>query len=234
MIEIELAEGPDSSVPLDLRLVRGVGGLPMRLENLVVVGQPQTARLTPERTKDDPDLTRFIEAEANRSHYHLVAFSCTFAPTDAHRIAAAWVQVGLANIDAPDAQPPVATSLEPTKLEQIRPISVTAKIVIPCVFTTELGVSSTKEFRQVVLEARYEGTSKPAWHFTDSRQAAIRGLQRLRLIVRAPASVNTIGHLSVGVTIQHQRFGARAFSYRSRTQDEGPGPMFILEHGGTD
>ncbi|WP_322751726.1 MULTISPECIES: hypothetical protein [unclassified Frankia] len=228
MIEMSLADGPGRAVPLQLRSVRGGGGPPPLIDSLVVVGRPQTVRLTADRTTDDPELTRFIGADASRWHYHLVGLSCTFTPTDDQQLATAWIQVELANVAAPNAEPPVATSLEPLRLERIQPISVTAKIAVPCVFVSELGITRGGESRQVMVEARYEGTSRPAWHLTEASAWPISGIQRLRLIARVPANTDAVGRVSIGASIRYRRFGSRAFSYRSRTEGTADGPTFQL------
>jgi len=229
MIEIGLAEGPERATPLELRAVRNADDVPACLDDLIVVGQPRSVRLTPEGAADDSDLARFIEAEAQSWHYHLVVLSCTFAPTESRHIASAWIQIRLAGDNASEPAEPVAASMEPTRLERIRDISVTAKIAVPCIFTTEIGVTGAGQAQQVLLEARYEGTSRPAWHFMETRQASVSGMQRLRLIVRAPAAAAaTTGTINVGATVRYKRFGVKAFSYRSRTSGETAGPSFLL------
>jgi hypothetical protein len=232
MIELEVAEGPGEPLPLDLRTVRGAGDAPAHLDRLIVLGQPQSAHLTPERAKDDVDLVRFIEANADRWHYHLVAFSCTFSPTENQHIVASWVQIALANHDDPDAPAPIATSMEPSKLEQARPLSLTAKIGVPAVLNTELGVTNAKESRRIYLEARYEGTERPAWHFTENGAGGVKGMQRLRMIVRVAANVAAIGVLTAGATVRHQNTGLKKFTYRTRSPYKIPGPSFLLPHTG--
>lgn len=224
MIELDLAEGPGHAVPLQLRTVRGNAYVPASLDDLIVVGEPLSRPLTKETTKDDNELSGFIEAEAGSWRYHLVTFSCTFAPSDDLHIASAWLQIGLANAREADAAHPIATSMEPVKLDEIRPISATAKIKIPCVFVPEISLTGSTEIRDTLLEARYEGTSKPAWHFNETRKSRLSGIQRLRLIVRVPVHVDVTGILSVGATVRYKRFGVRAFSYRS----QGSGPTIQL------
>jgi hypothetical protein len=224
MIELDLAEGSGHPVPLQLRTVRGSTDVPASLDDLIVVGEPLSRPLTKGAAKDDNELSGFIEAESGSWRYHLITFSCTFAPSDDLHIASAWLQIVLANGREPDAAHPIATSMEPVKLDEIRPISATAKITIPCVFVPEISLTGSTEIRDILLEARYEGTSKPAWHFNETRKSRLSGIQRLRLIVRTPVNVNVTGILSVGATVRYKRFGVRAFSYRS----QGSGPTIRL------
>lgn len=220
MIELDLAEGSGHAIPLHLRTVRGSADVPASLDDLIVVGEPLSRPLTKEATKDDNELSGFIEAESGSWRYHLVAFSCTFASSDDLHIASAWLQIVLANAREADAAHPIATSMEPLKLDEIRPISATAKVAVPCVFVPEISLTGSTEIRDILLEARYEGTAKPAWHFNETRKSRLSGVQRLRLIVRAPVNVHVSGTLSVGATVRYKRFGVRAFSYRS--QESGP------------
>jgi hypothetical protein len=224
MIEIAQAEGADEILPLGLRSVRGSADVPATADDLIVVGQPLALRLTPEIAKKDDELAHFIEAEAGHWHYHLITFSCTFVPSEDRQIAAAWVQIELTNASATEHPAPIATSMEPVKEERIRPISATAKISIPCILSPEISMTGATELKQVLLEARYEGTPKPAWHLGETRWATISGLQRLRLIARASASTGVKGVLSAGATVRYGRFGRRTFSYRSH----GPGPTVHL------
>jgi hypothetical protein len=225
MIEIVQAEGAGEALPLGLRSVRGSAGVPAIADDLIVVGQPLALRLTPEIVKKDDELAHFIEAEAGHWHYHLIAFSCTFVPSEDRQIAAAWVQVELTNASATEHPAPIATSMEPVKEARIRSISATAKIGVPCILLSpEISVTGATEHEQVFLEARYEGTPRPAWHLGETRWATVSGLQRLRLIARASASTEVKGVLSAGATVRYGRFGLRTFSYRS----QGPGPTVHL------
>jgi hypothetical protein len=229
MIEIVQAEGTGEALPLALRNVRnlrGSAGAPAIADDLIVVGQPLSLRLTPENARKDDELAHFIEAEAGQWHYHLITFSCTFVPAEDRQIAAAWVQVELTNASATEYPAPIATSMEPVKESRVRSISATAKIGVPCILLApEISITGTKEQEQVLLEARYEGTPRPAWHLGETRWATVSGLQRLRLIARASASTEVTGVLSAGATVRYGRFGRSTFSYRS----QGPGPTVHLQ-----
>ncbi|MEU1393183.1 MULTISPECIES: hypothetical protein [unclassified Nonomuraea] len=215
-------------MPLDLRVVRGGDDVPASLQRLAVLGHPQSARLTSERVRDDPDLLHFIDDESERWHYHLVAFSCTFAPEPEQRIFASYVQVTLTNVDAADAPEPIAVSMEPLKQEQLRPLSLSAKITLPVVLSTEVSVTDSKERQRVALEARYEGTSRPAWHFFETDAKGVTGMHRLRFIVRVPRGVTAAGTLSAGASVGFRGTGVRRFSYRSSLRTETAGPTFTL------
>lgn len=113
MIELELPEGSPVEVPLDLRTVRGrpVPNAPARLAGRVVVGRPRSRRLAADAGADQ-ELQQFIESEASKWDYHLIALSCTFVSDDEQRLADAWLRVNLSNPDnASDS--PVAHSMEP-------------------------------------------------------------------------------------------------------------------------
>lgn len=201
MIEVELTEGPGVDVPLDLRTVRGrpVPDIPARLAGRVVVGSPRARLLTPADADTDQDLRRFIEAEARTSSYYLVALSCTFVSDDQQRLADAWLRI--------DLDGAVAQSMEPVSLEEITELSYNIKIGVPCVINSELTVGGKKDKVESAVQALYEGTSTPAWTFTETSSRALHGLQRLRMIVRAAAGHYAQGTISVGANVRHKRLG---------------------------
>jgi len=201
MIELELTEGPGVDIPLDLRTVRGrpAPDAPAQLLGRVVVGAPRARLLTPADAGADPELHRFIEAEASTSSYYLVALSCTFVSDDEQRLADAWLRI--------DLNGAIAQSMEPVSLEKITELSYHVKISIPCVINSEFTVSGKKNKRESAVQALYEGTSTPAWTFTETSSTALHGLQRLRMIVRAAAGQHVQGAITVGANVRHKRLG---------------------------
>lgn len=140
MIELELPEGSPVEVPLDLRTVRGrpVPNAPARLAGRVVVGRPRSRRLAADAGADQ-ELQQFIESEASKWDYHLIALSCTFVSDDEQRLADAWLRVNLSNPDnASDS--PVAHSMEPVTLEEIRELSYSVKLSVPCILNSEISL----------------------------------------------------------------------------------------------
>jgi hypothetical protein len=223
MAEIELREGSAVAVPLVARETKapGLPGPPPPADGRVVIGRPNCLRLTPERAGDDSELRAFIEAHLSDTAYYLVTFTCTFVPEDGAPLASAWVRCGLAR---ENGAAPVATSMEPVVLDELRQISISAKVVVPCVLSPEIGISGQIERRDIFLEARYEGTSAPAWTFSETRKTEIRGLARLRLIASVEVGASARGELSVGASIRHERLGLRALSYEMPA-DRLPDPL---------
>lgn len=200
MIELELTEGPSVGVPLDLRTVRGrpAPDVPAQLVGRVVVGSPRARLLTPADADSDQDLRRFIEAEASTSSYYLVALSCTFVSDDQQRLADAWLRI--------DLDGAVAHSMEPVSLEEITELSYSIKIGVPCIFS-EFTVGGKLDKVESAVQALYEGTSTPAWTFSETSSRALHGMQRLRMIVRAAVGQDVQGTLSVGANVRHRRLG---------------------------
>lgn len=201
MIELELTEGPGVDVPLDLRTVRGrpAPDAPAQLIGRVVVGSPRARLLTPADAGADQELHKFIEAEASTSSYYLVALSCTFVSDDEQRLADAWLRI--------DLDGDVAQSMEPVSLEDITELSYNIKIGVPCVINSEFTLGGKKNQRESAVQALYEGTSTPAWTFTETSSTALHGMQRLRMIVRATPGQHVQGTISVGANVRHKRLG---------------------------
>lgn len=210
MIEIEVPEGGRVAVPLTARTTRGDGEA-WRLAEAVVVGAPRHVRLSPELAADDAELRAYLAAEQPEWAYHLVAFSCTFAPEPGRDFATAWVRVDLAA--EPSPPPAVAHSMEPLVEERIRQSTRAARLGFTCVLQTEVEVSETKTSRKAFLQAMYEGTATPAWTLTAGADAAIRGLQRFRFVVRSRPGAVVTGRMSVGATVKRQVLKFKTVSY---------------------
>lgn len=201
MIELDLVEGHPVEIPLDLRTVRGrpAPDAPARLVGRVVVGTPRARLLTAADAGADQELQQFIKAEASTSSYYLVVLSCTFVSDDEQRLADAWLRL--------DFDGAVAQSMEPVTLEEITELSYNVKIGVPCVINSEFTLGGKKNKRETAVQALYEGTSTPAWTFAETASRPLHGLQRLRMIVRAPAGQLVRGTISIGANVRAKRLG---------------------------
>jgi hypothetical protein len=201
MIELDLVEGHPVEIPLDLRTVRGrpAPDAPARLVGRVVVGTPRARLLTAADAGADQELQQFIKAEASTSSYYLVVLSCTFVSDDEQRLADAWLRL--------DLDGAVAQSMEPVTLEEITELSYNVKIGVPCVINSEFTLGGKKNKRETAVQALYEGTSTPAWTFAETASRPLHGLQRLRMIVRAPAGQPVRGTISIGANVRAKRLG---------------------------
>lgn len=221
MIELELPEGSPVEVPLNLRTVRGrpVPNAPAWLTGRVVVGRPRSRRLTAADAGGDQELQQFIESEAGKWDYHLIALSCTFISDDEQRLADAWLRVNLSNPDnASDS--PVAHSMEPVILEEIRELSYSVKLIVPCIFfSSEISLGNKKNKPEAAVQAFYEGTSTPAWTFAETSTRPLHGLQRLRMVVRASAGQPLLGTIDIGANVRHRRLRLDPFSYLAPIAD---------------
>lgn len=225
MIEIDLPEpGGQRPLVLDLRTTKGErADAPERITDRVVLGAPAIRRLTADTVTGDDELRGFLEAEAASARYWLLQFTCTFDHDDELPFAKAWLQLALAS----DGGAAVAHSMEPAKLTGNRVVNWSAKLTLPCVFAQlELGADGQISTEEVSCEASYEGTAKPTWRYFKTSSAAIRGLQRMRLVARTPAAGGLSGTVRVGATAEHVRFGRKPLSYDTPA---GPGQQWLAE-----
>lgn len=214
MIELELTEGPPVEVPLDLRTERGrpKPDAPMQLASRVVVGSPQFRRLIAADAGSDQDLQQFIESEAATWDYYLIALSCTFVSDDEQRLADAWLRINLSNPDnATDA--PIAHSMEPIALAEIRELSYSVKISVPLVISGEASLGGKKNKVETAVQALFEGTSTPAWTFSETSTRPLHGMQRLRMVVRSAAAQPILGTIEIGANVHHRRLGLNPLPY---------------------
>lgn len=210
MIELSLPEPSERiPLPLELRTVKGAPTTaPPRLDDRVILGDPAALRLTPEAVSGDTDLRAFVMAERARACYWLVQFTCTFEHDDDVPFATAWIQLNLGT----EGGTAIAHSMEPARLAQARTISWSAKLVVPCVLQPEVGIGGDRTTEEVFCEASREGTAQPSWKYFRT-SSLIRGLQRMRLVVRTPSESGLSATVRIGATASHQRFGHRSLSY---------------------
>lgn len=97
--------------------------------------------------------------------------------------------------------------MEPVALEEIKELSYSVKIGVPMVLNSELSLGGKKNKRETAVQALYEGTSTPAWTFTETPSRPLHGLQRLRMIVRAPSGQPVHGNISIGANVHARRLG---------------------------
>ena len=215
MIELELREGEAVPIPLDLRTVRGrpAPELPFRLEGRIAVGRPQVRRLTPADAGPDAELAHFIESESPNWDYFLTALSCTFISDGDQALVTAWLRLSLSCPGNNSDDGPMACSMDPLVLEEIRAIPYSIKLTVPCVIASEISLQGDRGKHEIAVQALYEGTDKPAWTFAETSTKRLHGIQRLRLIVRSPAGRPVEGSIDIGATVRHRRLGIDAFSY---------------------
>jgi hypothetical protein len=221
MTELELHEGEKIPFPLDLRTVRGrpAPEIPFRLEGRIAIGRPQTRQLTSIDPGIDTELAHFIESQAARWDYFLVALSCTFISDSDQALATAWLRVNLTCQDSEQDDGPIACSMDPIVLDEIRALPYSIKLTVPCVISSEISLQGARGKHETAVQALYEGTCKPVWTFAETSTKHLHGIQRLRLVVRAPAGQPVEGRIEVGATVRHYRLGASVFSYTTPTTD---------------
>lgn len=226
MTMLEVPEGEAIPLLLDLRTVRGrpAPAVPFRLEGRIAIGQPQVRRLTAAAAGSDADLAHFIQAESINWDYFLAALSCTFVSDNDHQLVTAWLRLTLTCPGGSGDNDPIACSMDPLALDEIRVLPYSVKLTVPCVISSEISIQGDRSKRETAVQALYEGTNKPAWTFAETSTKPLHGVQRLRLVIRAPAGHLVKGHIEVGATARYRRLGINAFSY---TMPETDIPEFL-------
>jgi hypothetical protein len=210
---LDLPDGEEVLLPLELRTERGrpAPPAPFEIHGRIAVGCPQVRLLTPADAGPDDELASFIRSQRSTWDYFLTTLSCTFVSADDERLATAWLRLSLAG--PADSEDPIACSMDPLALEEIRALPIQIKLAVPCVISTEVAVQADRTRREVAVQALYEGTAHPAWTFAETATRRLHGVQRLRLVVRVPAGQAATGTLDVGATVRHRRLGTDAFPY---------------------
>jgi hypothetical protein len=180
------------------------------LDDRLILGEPSVRRLSPDTVGSDEDLRLFVADEAAHTTYWLVQFTCTFEHDDDLPFTNAWLRLGLLG----DNGRALAHSMEPARQSTNRTIQWKATLTIPCVLVG-LEASGEHVTDEVFCEASAEGTAKPAWKFYATSSETIRGLQRLRLVVRTPVGSGLSATATLGATALHERFGRKPLSYQS-------------------
>jgi hypothetical protein len=215
MSELELLEGEAVPLALELRTVRGrpTPEVPFRLDERIAVGLPQIRRLSPADAGPDAELAHFIESESAKWDYFLAALSCTFISDSNQLLVSAWLRLSLTCPSGSGSEGPIACSMDPLVLDEIRALPYTIKLTVPCVISSEISLQGDRAKHETAVQALYEGTDKPAWTFAETSAKRLHGVQRLRLVVRAPAGRPVKGSIEVGATVRHRRLGSDVFSY---------------------
>jgi hypothetical protein len=198
----------ETPVSLELRSSRTAADAPARLDDRIVLGAPAVRLLLPDTVIGDDELRAFLTAEAAQNDYWLMQFTCTFEHDEQLPLTTAWLQLTLQSSGAR----PVANAMEPAKLSTNRAVNWSARLRVPCVFA-ELEADGKHVSEEIFCEASREGTPRPSWKFFATSSETIRGLQRLRMVVRGPAGCGLAASAQVGATVYHRRFGRRPLAY---------------------
>ncbi|WP_117208562.1 hypothetical protein [Allorhizocola rhizosphaerae] len=214
MASIELSDGAPIAVPLHLRTERGRPTPPaeLRADGRILIGKPQIRHLTADSFPDDRELSGFIASEASRCDYYLLGLSCTLISDEQESLALAWLRVNLISTGTGDDEP-VAHSLDPLLLDEIRTLSYSVKLTVPCVITPEFAIQGERRTHQAAVTALGEGQSSFAWEFREIPGRPPHGVQRLRAVIRMPSSGTAEARIDAGATIRHRRLNMNAFSY---------------------
>jgi hypothetical protein len=219
-------ELPDEEVLLEPRRVKGSGLQPVRLS----VGGPFPVPLDDGSVDpDDHELRNFINHEAATHAYWLVRLACTFQAESDEPFVRAWLNLKLARDDGKAEPEPVAWSMTPFALLQLRDSPWTIKVGASAkILNAETEWHPGAKAQAAVL-AIGELEATPGWEFARTDAAPLSGTQRLAFVLRAPRDVPTMGELSVDATIRRRRMGVIPHSARFPS---GPAKHFRVTSAG--
>jgi hypothetical protein len=202
---IGIGDLPEADVLLEPERIKGGGLDPARR---LTIGGPLTIPLD-EGTADpnDHELRAFMTQEAGTYAYWQVLLSCTFRRDDDEPFASASVNLTLAREDGKPEPAPVAWSMRPLSLLQLRPIPWSVKLGTSVHFLTAEAEWHPGDKTEPAVLALGELEPTPGWDFSKTAASPLLGSQRLTLIVRAPVGVATAGELSVDAGIIRRRSG---------------------------
>jgi hypothetical protein len=196
---------PETEVLLEPRRSKGVGLAPA---SRLTVGGPFATPLDADTADpDDHELRAFIASEASTYAYWLVLLSCTFRGDDGEPFSRASVNLTLLRKDGKEDSVPVAWSMRPASLLQLRPIPWTIRLGMSLKILNVETEWHPGDRTQAAVLALGELEPSPGWEFTKTPASPLLGTQRLATVVRAPRGVETVGELSVDALITRRRFG---------------------------
>jgi hypothetical protein len=223
MTTLSFDDLPETEVFLEPKRTKGAG--PAAAPRLTVGGPFPTALSADTADPDDHELRAFLASEARTHAYWLVLLSCTFRRDDDEPFSRASVNLTLRRDDGKEEPAPVAWSMRPTSLLQVRPIPWTIKLGITLKILNVETEWHPGDRTQAAVLALGELEPNAGWEFSKTPAAPLLGTQRLAMIVRTPRGVKTVGDLSVDALITRRRFGLVPHTSMFPT---GPAKPFLL------
>jgi hypothetical protein len=202
------------------------------LRGRLLVAGPVHARIEVQDVADDPELQRFIERESDRYAFHALRLACTFRPEDGEPFTECWVEIDLRRSDGSADTPPIAWSMQPQRLSRVTQLSnkftYSAQLKLSAVglgFGGERDESSDRETTYLQAYGAYGAT--PWWELYRIKGAELRGMQELRLVVRAPADGQVDGKASIEAKVERRKYGV--MRYVVSLPGDPPTSQFRLE-----
>jgi hypothetical protein len=179
--------------------------------------------------------TRSYITDRPGARFLMLALTCSFRADVEEPLEKAWIEAAMRIITPDYATEPIAWSLEPQMLTDEVTVSRTVRLdgmlkltseVVPIQAGPGASRETKTEFRrqQPYVEAYREGTARPAWIFTRTAIAEIRGIHRMRAVVELPSTAVGEATVGVGATVRYRVAGP--ITYRARL-DHLPVPQRI-------
>jgi hypothetical protein len=206
MLELAFPETPAHELVFAREGVeKGIG--PKVVTSRVLVGEPSAVTIDETTLGDDVDLKRFLADQKDLWSFHAVQLSCSFQAGDGEVFERALIGVTLSAQGAPTDRQPRAWSMAPTELVQKVEIKKSASISADLkLVKADLGTEKTYTDNELYLKAYDDTGSNPYWRLKAVLGITIEGAQQLRMIVRAPRDVPSVGLLDVRADIRTHRF----------------------------
>jgi hypothetical protein len=194
------------------------------LAGRIAMGGPLCVAITPASAYAacNSELRAFVEQEAGRFAYHLVHMSITFAAEPEKP----WLERVTVNVTlSADGDAPIAWSMNPLRASATSTVRTSVEFAptLKLGDVVEVGLGSAGRERERSVEdshlvAENQMRSDPRWVFKRTKSQALRGSQRLVLVVRAPwqAEARLTGEVTAA-TLRH--------TFLRRERAELPGPL---------
>ncbi|WP_030746965.1 hypothetical protein [Streptomyces sp. NRRL S-31] len=181
------------------------------LTGRISMGTPLVRPLTAAQAAEgDGDWQDFLESQAGQYDYLLLSLVCSFRPSPG---GAPFVDAGIGiRLEAPDEpadRQPIAWSISPKRralpVTPSTQLKLTAKLML-----VEAGVEYTPEQggrEELFVVGMGERDSDPEWRFSATTGTPLVGDESLALIVRVPADVPALAHITMAATVKQRRLG---------------------------
>jgi len=181
------------------------------LTGRISLGTPVVRALTATQAAEgDENWVEFLESQAGQYDFLLLSLVCSFRPSpDGTPFVDAGIGIRLEAPGEPTDRQPIAWSISPKKrafpVVPSAQLKLTAKLML-----IEAGVEFTPEQgsrEELFVVGMGERDSDPEWRFTATASAPLVGDESLALIVRVPAGVPALAHITMATTVKQRRLG---------------------------
>lgn len=204
--------------------------IPAALEQRLSIGTPASAKLTPDVLREDSETAAFVKNSGSEFAFDLVAFSCTFHPSDKEPFEAAWLGVTLAAVGKKEPHA-IALGMKPLHdgdlIEKSNAIKFEAGLTLFGEVGPKIAIESAEKYNkgESFLVGFGLGGPKPYWSFKKTLTRKVEGSYRLVLVVRRAKSAPTVGTILAEGRVRQK---ALLIPYRTAVKASQSGLKFEL------